>query len=504
MKQNEPILSNDVDENSSSDDVDENASSCLSVNEQSELVMSAYQLIYDTISENPLLYTKPTFSAIVTGIIFETLSTQLIDIVHKIPNNKVKCLHTENNYSSEEDVPENLIGNAIADAFELFYIHHGPRRESGNTHIIQVPESHIMKKKIAYLESVPQPNQRTDEWYHFRHKFLTASSLWKVFSTESGRNNLIYNKCAPLNTAKYKSFSLDSPMHWGNKYEPVSILWYEHTYDTKISDFGCIPHAKIEFIAASPDGINTCPNSERYGRMLEVKNIVNREITGIPKLEYWIQMQIQMEVCELEECDFLETRFIEYEDKEAFKKDGTFTHNSDDMLKGIIMHFAEDDNSPIYEYPPLYQTEEEFGIWENKMMEKYSTFTWIQNLYWKLEEISCVLVLRNKFWFDAVCPKLDEFWKIIQSEKINGYEHRAPKRRKKQTGAFQQLIPPKCNIDITKLLQQDDSPSEERKTKSNEICTKIPKAIDLKAIDLKQPTSISLNIETQTIANTVI
>ena len=46
--------------------------------------------------------------------------------------------------------------------------------------------------------------------------------------------------------------------------------------------------------------------------MLEVKNIYNREIRGIPKEEYWIQMQIQMETCDLDICDFLETRFLEY------------------------------------------------------------------------------------------------------------------------------------------------------------------------------------------------
>ena len=31
-----------------------------------------------------------------------------------------------------------------------------------------------------------------------------------------------------------------------------------------------------------------------------------------------IQMQIQMEVCELNRCDFLETRFIEYDSYDEF------------------------------------------------------------------------------------------------------------------------------------------------------------------------------------------
>jgi len=36
------------------------------------------------------------------------------------------------------------------------------------------------------------------------------------------------------------------------------------------------------------------------------------EINGIPKEDYWIQMQIQIEVCNLSECDFEKTKFTEY------------------------------------------------------------------------------------------------------------------------------------------------------------------------------------------------
>ena len=77
-------------------------------------------------------------------------------------------------------------------------------------------------------------------------------------------------------------------------------------FDTKVGEFGCIPHPTYSVhIGASPDGINIASESnKRFGRMLEIKNIVNRDITGIPKQEYWIQTQIQMETCDLDECDF--------------------------------------------------------------------------------------------------------------------------------------------------------------------------------------------------------
>jgi len=81
------------------------------------------------------------------------------------------------------------------------------------------------------------------------------------------------------------------------------------------------PHINHSFIGASPDGINVDPKSDRYGRMIEIKNIVNRDITDKPKEEYWIQMQVQMETCDLDECDFIETRFKEYESPEAYADD---------------------------------------------------------------------------------------------------------------------------------------------------------------------------------------
>ena len=155
----------------------------------------------------------------------------------------------------------------------------------------------------------------------------------KIFISNSTRSQLIYEKCIPINTDKFSNQSLNSPLHWGVKYEEISIQWYQLEHGGIIDDFGCVPHPTLSCLVASPDGINTDPSSNHYGRMLEIKNIVNREINGNPKMEYWIQTQLQMEVCNLNECDFLETRFIEYDSKEDFEQDGTFTETKDNKLK---------------------------------------------------------------------------------------------------------------------------------------------------------------------------
>ena len=361
---------------------------------------------------------------------------------------------------------DDLITPLVEERLALFYRFIAPARSSGDTFIRVKPSIDIMRKKIEYLQSVPQPEQRTNEWYEFRAKHLTASNIWKAFISESTRNQLILEKCQPVNLIKFGNTSLDSPMHWGQKYEPLSVMLYEHIYQTKISDFGCIPHRTIKFLAASPDGIVTNADSLRYGRMLEVKNIVNREITGIPKMEYWVQMQLQMEVCELNECDFLETRFTEYLSKEEYEED------METKYKGMLMLFMSASGKPVYEFAPLASeagtnaseagtNASEAGTseaqaedtWQDAMMEKHQTLTWIKNIYWKLDEFSCVLVLRNKFWFASALPQLEEVWATIEREKEHGYSHREPKKmtKVKKLNTNEEVMPQQCFINTDNL-----------------------------------------------------
>ena len=116
--------------------------------------------------------------------------------------------------------------------------------------------------------------------------------------------------------------------------------------------------------------------------MVEVKNPVSREIDGKPKKEYWVQMQIQMEVWNLQECDFLETAIKSYNNEEEFVQDGdSFTRTKDGKMKGVIVQFY-DKNEPHYEYPEIDITEKEFDTWYDKIIEKNSNITWIGNIYW--------------------------------------------------------------------------------------------------------------------------
>ena len=290
-----------------------------------------------------------------------------------------------------------------------------------------------IKERIEYVSNIPQHEQGSNEWYKYRYGRLTASDIYKALDTDSNKNALIFKKCKPLDLNKCNSVNTNSAMHWGHKYEPLSTMIYEKQYDTIIKEFGCITHDNYDFLGASPDGLNIKYGNPRYGRLLEIKNPTTRKITGIPKKEYWVQMQLQMEVWDFNYVDFLETSFKEYNNEDEFLKDGTFTLTNDNKMKGIIIQFQDNNNNPYYEYMPIGFTRNEYENWYETIFKKNEekNYIWITTSYWRLDDISCVLVPRNKKWFNYALPQFRSLWDIIKKERVSGSEHRAPKRKAK-------------------------------------------------------------------------
>ena len=342
----------------------------------------------------------------------------------------------ENNelYDNIEELVDKNIEN-------YFVYNRIPKRSNSITFEDESEIIEIIRKKIQFLEEQDQPAQKSREWYQFRYNLITASNLWKVFGTESQVNSLIYEKCKPLQEISSDGGLQSGPLFWGIKYEPITVLIYEKMFHTKVGDFGCIKHVNYPFIGASPDGINVDETNIRYGRMVEIKNIYNREITGIPKKEYWIQMQLQMEVCKLETCDFVETRIKEFENiEECIEKQGEYEY------KGIVIEMlpkfkpcdisANDgvlDNNIKKVFH--YVIEESISVdlveeYKNKLKNDFENFYICYISYWYLDEFSCVLVKRNELWFKKSLPEIEKTWNIIEKERIEGYEHRASKKRK--------------------------------------------------------------------------
>ena len=112
------------------------------------------------------------------------------------------------------------------------------------------------------------------------------------------------------------------------------------------------------------------------------------------------------------------------------------SHMEKEFTPGQTARFMTANGKPLYEYAPII-SDDVSDTWHESMMEKNQSLTWIKNIYWKLDQLSCVLVLRNKLWFKAAVPQLKEIWTIIEKEKESGYSHRQPKKtqRSKLIGA---------------------------------------------------------------------
>lgn len=407
--------------------------------EECESIFDSHEHIFDFMETVFLLmdeYVKNDPTAISDPDFNENLFEDIKDIFEVQFENHFddyRCL-----YSDESDMDE-----LFEYAFQVYISSFLPERSIDHTSNMPNNDNNdnnnnnkdhiqLIEDKINRLRNIPQPVQRTSEWYTFRHNLITASNAHKAFDSKSSVNQLIYEKCQSVKSdnqsEEIKMTNLNTPLHWGQKYEPLSVIIYEHLYNTKVEDFGCLPHSKYSFIGASPDGIIINKDSDRFGRMLEIKNVVSREITGIPKKEYWIQMQLQMEVCDLDECDFLETKFTEYIDSKHYEEDIVDTTSN----KGIIMYFNTHELKPFYVYKPLNITNQvDIDLWMENTMELYQGKNkyWIKNIYWKLEKLSCVLVLRNKEWFNNNVEQLKNVWNMIEHDRIHGFEHRAPAKR---------------------------------------------------------------------------
>ncbi len=146
-------------------------------------------------------------------------------------------------------------------------------------------------------------------------------------------------------------------------------------------------------------------------------------------------MQIQMEVCDLNECDFIETKFTEIQNREEYEEEK-------EKEKGIIVVFVKNCEEFMYEYMPL--DTDNYEEWIDEVLLKYELnedIKWFKYIYWRLDIYSCVLVKRRPEWFKFALEKIKETWEIIIKEKDSeDYLKRAPKKRnKKETDEMYEL-----------------------------------------------------------------
>ena len=298
-----------------------------------------------------------------------------------------------------------------------------------------------MRHQLLALEKIPQPEQRTTEWYEFRNNRLTASDLWYITNwNEAKVHEILKKKCG----VEQKFVTGPALLH-GIKFEEVATKIYEKRYDVEILEFGCLPHPFIPYFGASPDGIcGINSNNKNYvGRMLEIKCPKSRIITGFIPEVYRAQIQGQLEVCGLEYCDFLECDIKTYSSKQDYfddsyvNEDGTIDYTRTKMgnEKGLILETYDTVNkSYSYEYNYTnFKTQEELDTWEEPFIDKIIDSEHLEHAgttMWYLNHISIVLVKRDREWFQSNFYRIKEFWDKVEYARVNGIIERKKKEEK--------------------------------------------------------------------------
>tara|TARA_B100001093_G_C26854003_1_gene1026514 strand:+ start:3864 stop:5144 length:1281 start_codon:yes stop_codon:yes gene_type:complete len=317
---------------------------------------------------------------------------------------------------------------------QLYYIHkivHFKIQTMKEQLLLRFHHKQTIQSKIETLKNLKLPDQRTPEWYEMRDKMLTSSSLADAIGKGhfKTRDDLLIEKTSKEKKPRFSSWIIE----WGVRYEPVATTFYEKLNNLKVLEFGLVPHPELKIFGASPDGICDIDSPEDYiGRMLEIKCPPKREFTKEVPKHYWMQMQGQLETCDLEECDFLQVKLLEYETEEKYIEDQFFDGDilkegisSNGLPKGLVISFVSVNDTLEetyhYEYSEFYQSFEQLKIWSDKIIKEYTfNYSSICFHWWKIERYECTLVGRDRQWWINIVPEILNFWEDVEYYRKEG------------------------------------------------------------------------------------
>lgn len=302
------------------------------------------------------------------------------------------------------------------------------------------------------LMKIEYPEQKSDEWFRMRNERVTASDSACILGLNPYEHQYKFLIKKVLNPP----FEGAKNTYHGCKYEQTATMIYELRNNVKVAEFGLVAHPHYNFLAASPDGIvskyklDGKSKTKLVGRMLEIKCTTTRkivmegEIKGeICPIYYWTQVQLQLECCNLEECDFWQCKILEYDNREKFIEDTgdkPYISKTTGFEKGCIIQVLPKDKyreikegnywDVVYSYakylypPKITMSVSECDTWIIETMANFNEVMKENNLdpddyffdtikYWKLVQSNCALIKRDKKWFNDVKPEIEKLWNYV-------------------------------------------------------------------------------------------
>ena len=182
---------------------------------------------------------------------------------------------------------------------------------------------HLVKlARVTELKKIPFIEQKSAQWLQQRTGCLTATAIATVLDMDPYKYpvEILLDKCG-----RGTPFVDNENTHHGKKYEHIGNMFYSYRRNVNVGEYGLLFHPTYAFIGASPDGICSAYTADKtrlsslVGRLLEIKFPKRRRIKTMGKLDgdicphyYWVQVQTQLFVTKLSECDFLQCAVEEY------------------------------------------------------------------------------------------------------------------------------------------------------------------------------------------------
>ena len=155
-----------------------------------DLIETALYLMEDYMNENPTAISEQYFE--------EDLLEDIKEIFY---------IQFEEEIMNSEWIEDDL-NELLEEAFSIFITTFNPERsininsennyqyqyhsqnqdidclENISSYQINSHKNNLILEKIEHIKQKPQPTQRTDEWYNFRHDLITASNAYKAFESQ--------------------------------------------------------------------------------------------------------------------------------------------------------------------------------------------------------------------------------------------------------------------------------------------------------------------------------
>ncbi len=316
----------------------------------------------------------------------------------------VKGIADSAEFTEKEKKKTKQILSLVSDAMELFL-----QAAENPSWIAMTKEQRLAKVKA--IQQAHQIPQRSLEWYQNYSKVLTASEFVALFSQTKRRKDLVYSKVNPV-CEQSSIFRLACPtdemnaLSWGIRFEPVIKQLLEYRDKCKIFEPGRLQHSSNTHLAASPDGvIESSSQPQQIGRLVEIKCPYSRVIGGEIPSEYWIQMQIQMEVADVDECEYIEATILSRKANQTDPVD-----LSETTFQGILYLLENSQKHGDYKY--IYG-----DVGSSISPPIPEGYVCVETIPWGLKTWHRKIVSRDKAWYEATKPWQEAFWNDVERVK---------------------------------------------------------------------------------------